>query len=58
MLEANAPHDRTGKRPRPTQMQSSMMTARKIKMASFSRSAVYAVVMAFPGKAQLNGFEL
>ena len=41
---ANAPHDRTGKRPRLTQMHSSMMTAKKLKMASFYRSAVHAVV--------------
>ena len=47
---ANVPHDRTEKRPRPAQMQSSMITAKKPKMASFSRSAVYAVV----GRPMLN----
>ncbi len=40
----NAPHDRMGKRQRPMQMQRSMMTLKKKKMPSFSRSAVYAVV--------------
>ena len=44
ILLPNVPHDRTEKRTRTTQMQSSMMKAKKLKMASFSRSAVYAIV--------------
>jgi hypothetical protein len=48
----NAPHDRTGKRPMPMKMQSSMLTAKKLKMASFSRSAVYAVVMFYHSQFQ------
>jgi hypothetical protein len=40
----NVPHDRTGKRSGPTQMQRSMLTVNNLKMPSFSRSAVYAVV--------------
>jgi hypothetical protein len=36
--------DRTGKRRRPMKMSRLMVTARKFKMASFSRSAVNAVV--------------
>jgi hypothetical protein len=46
-LVQNVPHDRTGKRLRPMQMQSSMMTAKMPKIASFSRSAVYAVVSSY-----------
>jgi hypothetical protein len=47
-LRPNVPHDRTGKRLRPMKMQSSMMTAKKLKMASFSRSVVYAIVGRLP----------
>jgi hypothetical protein len=50
----NVPHDRTGKRTMPTQMQLSMMTAKKLKMASFSRSVVYAVVDRLPQKVFIN----
>jgi hypothetical protein len=44
-VDSNALHDRTGKRSRPVQLIRFMMAAQKLKMASFSRSAVHAVVM-------------
>jgi hypothetical protein len=41
----NVLRDRTGKQNRPSLILSLIMTAQDLKMASFSRSAVHAVVM-------------
>ncbi len=43
----NALRDRPGKRPMPTKKPRLMVNMHELKMALFSRSAVYAVVMKF-----------